>query len=149
MEFAKFLKEKKNLTVFTNSLKIAMELMGEKEITVLLLGGKVRLGEGTTSGYWAEQMIDNFHVDKFFLGVGAIMPEYGVMDYHMEETNLRRMCVKSAKQVFALADFSKFGIKALNQVCKPEELDYLITDDKTDKKILRELKEKGIQIIVA
>lgn len=149
LEFAKFLKEKKNLTVFTNSLKIAMELMSEKEISVILMGGKVRLGEGTTSGYWAEQMMKEFHVDKLFLGVGAIMPEYGVMDYHMEESNLRRLCVKCAKQVFALADFSKFGIKALNQVCKPEELDYIITDDKTDKKMLRELKEEGIQIIIA
>jgi len=149
LEFAKFLKEKKNLTVFTNSLKIAMELMGEKEITVLLLGGKVRYGEGTTSGFWAEQMIKDFHVDKLFLGVGALMPEYGIMDYHMEETNLRRICVKSAKQIYALADFSKFGIKALNQVCGTDELDYIITDDKTDKKILRELREKGIQIIIA
>ena len=130
-------------------LKIAMELMGEEEITVILLGGKVRLGEGTTSGYWAEQMMKEFHVDKLILGVGAIMPEYGVMDYHIEESNLRRLCVKCAKQVIALADFSKFGIKALDQVCKPEELDYIITDDKTDKKLLRELKEQGIQIIIA
>ena len=148
LEFAKFLRDKKNLTVFTNSLKIAMELMDEKEITVILLGGKVRLGEGTTSGFWAEQMMKEFHVDKLFLGVGAITPECGVMDYHIEESNLRRLCVKCAKQVFALADFSKFGIKALNQVCGIDEIDYVITDGKTDKKMLRELKDKGIQIFV-
>mgnify|MGYP006050442389 CR=1 FL=1 len=39
-----------------------------------------------------------------------------------------------------------FGLKALNQVCKIEDLDYIITDEKTDKKILREIKEKGVQI---
>ena len=57
---------KKNLTVLTNSLKIAYELMSEREITVLLLGGKVRYGEGTTSGYWAENMIDGFYEEYDF-----------------------------------------------------------------------------------
>lgn len=149
LEFARFLKGKKDLTVLTNSLKIAYELMTEKDITVLLLGGKVRFGEGTTSGCWAEEMIDRFFADKLFLGAGAIIPQYGIMDYHMEETNLRRHFLKRAKQVIALADYSKFGIKAMNQVCKSEDLDCLITDEKTDKKMLKELKGIGVQIIIA
>lgn len=149
LEFAKFLKEKKDLTVFTNSIKIAYELMTEKDITVILLGGKVRSGEGTTSGYWSEEMIDNFFADKLFLGVGAIMTEHGVMDYHIEETNLRRHFMKHVKQVIALADYSKFGIKALNHVCKSEELDYLVTDEKANKKILKELRDLGVKVIIS
>lgn len=149
LEFARFLKGKKNLTVLTNSLKIAYELMSEREITVLLLGGKVRYGEGTTSGYWSENMIDGFYADKLFLGTGAIMPQYGIMDYHMEETNLRRHYIKQSKQVIALADHSKFGIKALNQVCSTSDLDMIVTDEKTDKKMLKELKDIGVQIVIA
>ena len=149
LEFARFLKGKKDLTVFTNSITIAYELMSEKEISVILLGGKVRFGEGTTSGYWAEEMMNGFFVDKLFMGVGALTAEHGVMDYHIEEANLRRHFVKQAKQVVALADYSKFGIKALNQVCKSDQIDYLITDEKTDKKILKELKQLGIQILIA
>ncbi len=148
LEFARFLKGKKDLTVLTNSLKIAYELMTEKNISVLLLGGKVRYGEGTTSGYWSEEMISNFYADKLFLGAGAIIPQYGLMDYHIEETNLRRHFIKQAKQVIALADYSKFGIKAFNQVCRAQELDYLITDEKADKKMLKELKEMGVQVII-
>lgn len=148
LEFAKFLKGKKNITVFTNSLQIAYELMSDEEITVLLLGGKVRHGEGTTSGYWPEEMIDHFFADKLFLGVGAFMPEYGIMDYNIEETNLRRHCLKQTQTVIAMADYSKFGIKALNMVCRTERLDYMITDEKTDKKTLKEIKDRGVQVIV-
>ena len=147
LELARFLKEKKDLTIFTNSLKIAYELMAEEDITVILLGGKVRHGEGTTSGYWAEEMISEFFVDKLFMGVGAITSSDGIMDYHMEEANFRRHCIKQAKQVIALADYSKFGIKALNQVCKAEAIDYVVTDEKADKKIVKELKTLGIQVI--
>ena len=149
LEFAKCLKGKKNLTIFTNSIKIAYELMTEKDITVILLGGKVRSGEGTTSGYWSEAMIDKFYADKLFLGVGAITTEDGIMDYHIEETNLRRHFIKHAKQVYALADFSKFGIKAMNHVCKTEELDFIVTDDKTNKSILKEMRDVGVKIIIA
>ena len=123
--------------------------MSEKEISVILLGGKVRLGEGTTSGYWSEEMIDSFYADKLFLGVGAIMPEYGVMDYHVEETNLRRHYIRQAKQVIAMADYSKFGIKALNHVCKAKDIDYLITDEKADKKVIKELREIGVKVLIS
>lgn len=149
LEFAKFLKGKKDLTVFTNSIKIAYELMSEKEISVILLGGKVRFGEGTTSGYWSEEMIDHFFADKIFLGVGALMSEHGVMDYHVEETNLRRHCLKQVKQVIALADYSKFGIKALNHVCDSRDLDYLITDERADKKVLKEFRDMGVKVIIS
>lgn len=148
LEFAKFLKGKKNLTVFTNSIKIALELMDESEITVIMLGGVVRKGEGTTSGYWSEDMIDQFYVEKFFLGVGCLTLENGVMDYHIEETNLRRHCIKHARQVIALADYTKFGSKALNQVCPLAQIDTLVTDNKADKKYIRGIREKGIDVIL-
>lgn len=148
LEFAKFLKGKKNITVLTNSIKIALELMDEREITVIMLGGIVRKGEGTTSGYWAEEIIDRFYVEKLFLGVGCLTLENGVMDYHIEETNLRRHCINHAKQVIALADYTKFGSKALNQVCSLEQIDKLVTDNKADKKYIRKLREKGIDVIL-
>ena len=148
MEFAKFLKGKKAITVLTNSLKIAQELMKDPEISVIMIGGYVRDGEGSTSGYWAEEMVDKFQVDKVFLGVGALDSKLGIMDYIIGETNLRRHFVEHAREVFALADYTKLGITALNEVCPVQKIDYLITDERSDKRILRELKEQGIEVIV-
>ena len=54
-----------------------------------------------------------------------------------------------SKLVIALADYSKFGIKALNVVCGTEKLDYLVTDGKTDQRILRDLKDHGVEVLVA
>lgn len=148
LEFARFLKGKKKVTVLTNSLKIALELMDDKNITVIILGGIVRHGEGTSSGFWAEEMIDKFYAEKLFLGVGAMDAESGIMDYVMEESNLRRHCIKHSKKVIAIGDYSKFGIKALNEVCAVENLDCLITDERTDKKIIKELRNKGVEVII-
>ena len=129
-------------------MKIAFELMDDPDITVIMLGGFVRDGEGTTSGFWAEEMVDKFQVDKVFLGVGALNTEHGIMDYDIRETNLRRHYIEHAKEVVALADFSKFGISALNEVCPVGKITQLITDEKADKRILKELKEKGVRVTI-
>lgn len=149
LEFARILKGKRKVTVLTNSLMIAMTLMDDPDITVIMLGGMVRCGEGTTSGFWSEEMVDGFFVDKLFLGVGAMESRTGIMDYDILETNLRRHFLNHTKQVVALADYSKFGIKALNIVCPIKSIDYLITDERTDKKVVKELREQGIQVIRA
>lgn len=146
LEFARFLKGRKKITVLTNSVKIVEELMDDQDISVIMLGGFVRNGEGSTSGFWAEEMVDKFQVDKVFLGVGALDTKLGIMDYIIEESNLRRHYVEHASKVIALADYSKLGITALNVVCPIGKIDYLITDEKSDKRILKELKEEGIQV---
>ena len=147
-EFSKFLKGKKNLTVFTNSIKIGLELEREG-ITVILIGGKIRSQEGITSGCWAKQMVDDIFVDKLFFGVDAVVPERGIMRSYIEEGSLSRQFVRHAKQVFGLADYSKFGGKALYQVCKTEQIDYIITDEKADKEIVKELRNRGVQVVIA
>lgn len=148
LEFARFLKGKKKVTVLTGSIKIAAELMDDPDIRVIVLGGFVRAGEGTISGYWAEDMIDKFQVDKVFMGVGALNARHGIMDYNIEESNLRRHYVEHAKEVIALADYSKFGISALNEACPAERITHLITDEKADKRIIKELKELGVNVTI-
>ena len=149
LEMARFLLQRKDLTVITNSLRIAMLLMDSPGVRVILCGGVVRNGEGTTSGFWAEDMVDRFVVDKLFLGVGAFDLHDGVTDYHVEETNLRRHFIKQAKKVFALADYSKFGSSALNRICSVKELDCLITDSGTDRNVISDLRSMGLEVIVA
>lgn len=149
LEFAKMLKGKKKVTVLTNSLMIAFILTEDPDIKVIVFGGDVRHGEGTTSGFWAEEMVDGFYVDKLFLGVGAITVADGVMDYDIPETNLRRHFIRHSKLIVALADYSKFGIKALNVVCGTDKLDYLITDEKTDQRMLKDLKDLGVEVVIA
>ena len=149
LELARALRGGPAVTVITGSLLIALTLKDEERARVILLGGQVRGGEGTTSGHWAEEMADGFQADKLFLGVGALTAGEGVMDYHIAETNLRRHCIRHARQVIALADYSKLGIKALNVICPAGRLDVLVTDPKADPRQLRALREQGVEILTA
>ena len=149
LEMAKFLHKRKNLTVFTNAVQIAIELVKNPEIKVILIGGNLRPGELATSGFLAEDIVDHFYVDKAFLGIGGLTLEMGIGDYKMDEGNLRRHFVKHAQKVIALADYSKLGVKTLNRTCGIERVDVLVTDEDADKKILSALRKKNVKVIVA
>lgn len=149
LEFVRFLQAHKNLTVLTNAIPIAAELVKNPNIKVILIGGNLRAGELAASGYLAEEIVDQFYVDKVFQGVDGMTLDFGIGGYQIEESNLRRHFVKRSQKVIALADHSKIGVKALNTICSLDELDILITDKDADKKVIAELRRKGVKVIVA
>lgn len=149
LEFARALKGKKKVTVITNAIQIAATLVVDDNIRVIMLGGNVRKGDLSTSGFLSENDISLFNVDKIFLGIGGITIEEGITDYHIEESNLRRHILKKTHMVIGLADFSKFGVIAMNKVCDIEKINFLITDDKTDKLMISKIRTLGIKVLIA
>ena len=149
LALARQLSNIQNLTVFTNSVPIATELIKNPGIKVILLGGNLRNGGLSTSGFLAENSIKLFHADKAFLGAGGVTLAYGVGDYHVEEANLKRHYAEHAQKVILLADHSKFGVIALNHICSCTKIDIIVTDSNVDEKLASELKRKGPQIITA
>ena len=148
-ELAKLLINQKKITVFTNSLKIATLLCVDSNIQTILLGGNVRKGEISTSGFLAEEALKHFYVDKLFLGIGGISIEPGITDYHIEEAHLRQLYIAHARKVIALADYSKFETKAMNYICGIDEINTIITDKKTNSHLLKEVRDKGCQVVIA
>ena len=59
----KRIKEKKNLTVITNSVKILLELADKQDWTILSTGGALKKGALSLTGSSAEKMINSYHVD--------------------------------------------------------------------------------------
>lgn len=149
LEFARALKGKKKVTVITNAIQIAAALVVDDNIRVIMLGGNVRKGDLSTSGFLSENNISLFNVDKIFLGIGGLTIEEGITDYHIEESNLRRHILKKTHMVIGLADFSKFGVIAMNKVCDIEKINFLITDDKTDKLMISKIRTLGIKVLIA
>lgn len=147
LEVARHLKNKKNLTVITNCMTIAQELVDVPTFRVILPGGILRPNELALSGFISEQFMKEFNVDKTIIGVGGITIETGVSDYHLEETRVRKIMIEKGKQIIAVADHSKFGIKALVNVCSINEVDVIVTNDKLKSSIANEYIEQGIKVI--
>lgn len=147
LAFAKALVGKRKVTVITNSMKIALVLSEDPNIRVIMVGGEVRYGDTAVSGTLAINNAAQFITDKYFLGLGGLTVARGVTDYHLEESNLRKVMIKNTQKLIALADHSKMGAVAMNKVCDLNQIDVLITDFRLDELLLKELKKENINII--
>ena len=148
LEVTRCLGAKKNLTVITNATLIAQAAVSFG-FRVIMLGGELRRGELAVSGFLCESAMQNFFVNKLIMGVGGITLEGGVTDYNIEEANARRRMLERADTVIAVADYSKFGVTALNSICSVGKINMLISDATLPSKTLAEYKAAGVKIITA
>ena len=147
LEFAKALVGKRRVTVITNSMKIAMVLSEDADIRVLMVGGEVRRGEFSVSGFLADNDMGHFITDKYFVGVGGLSLSKGITDYHLEESNLRRIVIKNTQKVIALADYIKIGAVAMNKICGLDQVDTLVTDSNVESFVVEGLRDNNVEVI--
>lgn len=153
VEMARKLGGKKNLTILTNGMLVAQELVRLAENStgwkIILLGGEVRTSEFTVSGAMADSNLKNFYIAKAVIGMGGLDPRTGVTDYHVQEASACRLAIAQAHTVIGLADYSKFGVTALNRICPTDRLDILVTDWTVPATVLNEYRALGIDVHIA
>ena len=126
-EIAKRLKQRENLTIVTNDIKIAAELMDSK-VVVIMLGGKIQNGVGAVFGSYAENMLKEIHVDILFLGAHAVHPTLGITSATLEKASIKRMMINSSEVVYLVVDAQKFGKKAFAKIASIDSVTAIITD---------------------
>ena len=148
-ELARHLIHRNRLTVVTNSPTIVCELQRSSGVAVMCTGGDLHKDTFYLSGEWAQRALSEIRLDKAILGVSAIDPKYGVSTAHHAEAQITKMVSKAAKTRIALADHTKFGRQRFAYVGPVSDIDILITDSGTDPRYVEELREFGLQVIVA
>jgi DeoR/GlpR family transcriptional regulator of sugar metabolism len=149
LELARLLIHRHRLTVVTNSPTIVCELHRSASINVLCTGGDLQKDTFYLSGLWAQRALSEIRLDKAIMGVSAIDAQYGVSTANHAEAQIKRMVTKAAKTRIALADHGKFGLQFFAYVGPVSDLDILVTDSGTDPKYVKELRESGLELIVA
>ncbi len=135
------------IAAFTSSLRVAM-LLSENGHEVTITGGKVRCGELSASGFIAEQSMQQFNFDKAVIGAAGI-DEHGITDFIPEEANLRRQIIQNARTVIVVADSSKFGTRAVCNICDMQDIDILVTDAHAPHDILKKIEKQGVTVLLA
>ena len=148
-ELAGRLHNRNRLTVVTNSPTIVCQLQHCAGVTVLCTGGDLQKDTVYFSGEWAQRALSEIRLDKAVLGVSAIDPAYGISTANHAEAQIKKMIVKAAKTRIALADHGKFGKQSFAYVGPINDIHALVTDSETDLKYINDLREAGLEVIVA
>ena len=127
-ELARLLGAKRNLTVVLYDIHIAELLERTCEANIILLGGSLRRGLHSTVGPIATGTMAGLRVDKAFITTGAINPD-GLATSDIYEAEIKAAAMRSAAEVYVLADSDKFDRVAFNHFAGFEGIRALITDD--------------------
>ncbi|MFD2045306.1 DeoR/GlpR family DNA-binding transcription regulator [Ornithinibacillus salinisoli] len=140
LELARLLRNRENVTVITNDIKIAAELV-DSTLKVIVTGGELQNDVGALFGPQTHQLLKTIHVDLFFLGAHAIDLNAGVTSPTFEKSLVKQLMIQAADKTWLVADSSKINQKAFSKVCGLNELTGFITDEDiadNDRNILSE-----------
>ncbi len=137
------------LTVLTNWLPNVLELAKYPNVRTVVLGGILRGGQLSMVGGLTTEMLAGFNADKAFIGVGGVSLDKGLMDYNMDEIEVKRMMIKTAREVILLADHTKFNCVASVRVAPLSAVTTVVTDDGLDHRQVETLRNSGVNVIVA
>ena len=139
----------RELVVLTNALPIAMSLSVRPNITVLMLGGRVRGRTQAAVDAWAIQALADSYVDVGFIGANGISPERGLTTPDTTESAVKRAMIRAARRSVVLADHTKVGQDHLSRFAALDEIDTLITDSGLDAQVADELRAQGPRVLLA
>lgn len=137
----------RNLTVLTNALNVAQEVLSYKRFNVILLGGNIRNASESVVGALAESNLKMFYCDKLFLGVDSFSVENGLSTPSIEEANINQIMISRSQKVIAVFDSSKVNKRALAFITKLDNIDAVVTDDGMDRAMRTQLKSMNIDVI--
>ena len=146
LELAKRLPNMRNLTIVTNSLMAAAELM-EKDCRLILTGGEFRKLSRTLVGPLTSKILKNLHISKAFLGTLGFDPETGISTTDPNEAYTKELVMHCAEKVFVLADSSKVGVASFAGSGSLEDIDVLITDPAISPNAVKILKNHKVEVI--
>src|SRR2546425_1934072 len=148
-----YLTKKRDLTVITNSLYISKELLTIAEtnpsLTVICSGGTLFMRSHSFIGMIAEQALSQFYVDKAFIGLRGISLHHGLTSPFSEEIPVKRQMIKCAKQVFILADHSKFNATSASLIAPLDIVHTLITDARITPEVTRQMRSIIPHVVIA
>ncbi|MCF6175179.1 MAG: DeoR/GlpR family DNA-binding transcription regulator [Victivallaceae bacterium] len=143
---AKKLGGKKNLTIVTNSLMAAAELM-ESGHQLIMIGGEFRPLSRTVVGPLTARLIEPLAISKAFMGTIGFSLEDGISTTAPNEAYTKELVMRKAAKVIVLADSSKIGTPSLVTSGSLDDIDVLITDPGISAKAIKELQKKKIEVV--
>ena len=142
------LKEINRLRVVTNGIELARLLAQNTSNTVILIGGVVNPDGSSVTGLLSEQIIAELRIQKAFVSCSGFSIESGMTEVHLEEAQLKRKAIESARQVFALVDSSKLGREDLTPFARLEQLCCLYTDAGITQEWKQTIDSAGISLVI-
>jgi DeoR family transcriptional regulator, fructose operon transcriptional repressor len=146
-KLADILPADREFTVITHSVSIALSLIKRPNITVMLVGGRLRSRTLAAVDAWALQTLRDTFVDVAFIATDGVSTDRGLTTPDLAEAMVKRAAIASGRRSVLLADHTKVGNDHFARFADLGDIDTFITDDGIDSKVAAEIAAAGPKVI--
>jgi DeoR family transcriptional regulator, aga operon transcriptional repressor len=136
-----------NITVVTNTVNVAMELSKRKDVYVFVTGGRLHGEWFSLVGSAALKSLENMLINTMFIGADGMDANWGASCFNADEAELNGTMLKLARRRVAVVDSGKLGVVANWCICKPTEVNILITDTTASDEAIAPFQKLGIEVM--
>ncbi|MAO00825.1 DeoR/GlpR family DNA-binding transcription regulator [uncultured Roseovarius sp.] len=125
---ARELMDHRNLMVVTNNMNVAQILLANKDCEIVVAGGALRRSDNGLVGNLTARTIENFKFDYAILGCSALDEDGDMLDFDIQEVVVGQTLLNRSREVFLVADHSKFQRSAPVRIGSIRDVDQVFTD---------------------
>lgn len=137
------------LTVVTNALNIATEMVLRPHIRTVSLGGVARPQSYELVGPLASSMLGELWLDHLILGADGVTADTGVSCFHEGEAGINALMVERASEVTVVVAAEKLGRRTFARICEVGAVRTLVTDGSAEHAQVEAIRSRGVQVILA
>lgn len=141
------LDSKRDITVITNGLHVALELLRWPGVSVMMPGGSLWREAAAVIGEEDNWVLSQGNLQRGFFGGRGLTVADGLTDASPDEAVLKRQFIEAVREVNVILDSSKLGKVSFAPVVGIENIHRVITDSEADKEIVAQLCDQGIQVV--
>jgi DeoR/GlpR family transcriptional regulator of sugar metabolism len=147
LELARTIPENFEITCFTLSLPVAMELTTKPNVTVIFIGGQISKDAQISIGANAIHNLSEIKVDYSFIGTGYVDSTYGLTEFDWDIVQLKKAVIKAAKKTVLLCISEKLNSQHRYKTCDINAISTMITELPPENQLLNSFKNHDIRIL--
>lgn len=148
IEVAKYVRDIPDLTVITASIPVINELATARGVHLICTGGELSPKDMSLNGHAATNMLQEYVLDKVFIGVAGISFDHGYTVFNMQDALVKRVLIERALEVIVVADSRKIGLARYASVCPVDAANKIITDSGISDEDRRNFENAGVEVII-
>ena len=147
LELARLLPAELNLTCFTLSLPVAMELLHKPNVNTIFIGGALSKDAQITLGANTINNLSEIKVDFSFIGTGYVDAQFGLTEFDWDMVQTKKAVIKASKKTVLLCISEKLNSQHRFKTCDLNAISSLVTELEPDHELLKNFKNQEIQLL--
>lgn len=145
-ELVPFVNKMHDITILTNSARLALEL-DASGVQLFLIGGEYRPDRMDTIGPMAVNTLNQVRGYTACIGADGLSMDFGPSASDLASAHLHRQVVANALSTILLVDHSKFSNASLFQIVDWSQIVTVVTDKEPDSAWREFFNEKSITVV--